>query len=123
QVEQFIESIFPSQGPEALQRGTEAAKPVEDPQVIKEREEAKWDMSKESNESPSFFQTLTHQPVYMLIAVMGTLFLLSCIMIGIAYFLGARFDVAAKQLKEGNFKPPSGNTAKSIADKYDRGEL
>ncbi|KAL8813907.1 MAG: hypothetical protein Q9223_006833 [Gallowayella weberi] len=58
-VEQFIESIFPSQDPKALQRSAEAAKPVEDPQVIKEREEAKWDMSKASNESPSLFHILT----------------------------------------------------------------
>ncbi|KAL8782126.1 MAG: hypothetical protein Q9213_005696 [Squamulea squamosa] len=104
-VEQFIESIFPSQNPQALQRAAQEVKPPEDPAAAKERKEAREDI------------------IYMLIAVMGTLLVLSTIMIGIAYLVGARFDIAAKQLKEGNFRPPNSDTARKIAEKYDRGEL
>ncbi|KAL8719972.1 MAG: hypothetical protein Q9225_003088 [Loekoesia sp. 1 TL-2023] len=108
-VEQFIESIFPSQDPQALQRTAEAApkqaKKEEDPKEVQAREEAKWDT------------------IYMLIAVMGSLFILSCIMIGIAWLAGARFDVAANELRQGKFSRPDADTARTLVDKYDRGEL
>ncbi|KAL8729907.1 MAG: hypothetical protein Q9181_004843 [Wetmoreana brouardii] len=101
-VEQFIESIFPSQDPKALQRAAEAApqaKKEEDPAEVKAREEAKWD------------------------TIMGTLFILSCIMIGLAWLAGARFDVAARELSQGKFSRPDSDTARTLVDKYDRGEL
>lgn len=63
QIEQFIESIFPSQTPQAIvpQQASEPT-PV-DAQKTKEMDEAKWDM------------------IYMIIIVCGFLFVLSCIMV------------------------------------------
>lgn len=50
--------------------------------------------------------------------------MLSMIMIGVAYLLGARFDVAVNELKEGNYaRPPDASAAQSIIDKYDHKEL
>ena len=43
QVEQFIETIFPSQNPQSV-----VQKPPETEAEKKEREEAKWDISKSS---------------------------------------------------------------------------
>ncbi|KAL8895909.1 MAG: hypothetical protein Q9207_007955 [Kuettlingeria erythrocarpa] len=110
-VEQFIESIFPSQDAKALQRAVDAGGHVkeEDPKVIQERKEAKEDIK------------------YMLIAVMGTLIFLSCIMIGFAYLAGARWDVAYNdikhEIKQGILKQSASATAQTVAGKYDREEL
>ncbi|KAL8903223.1 MAG: hypothetical protein Q9171_007475 [Xanthocarpia ochracea] len=102
-VEQFIESIFPSQSPQAVERAAQEARLSQDPDAVKAREDAKWDM------------------IYMFIFVMGIILVLSTIMIGVAWFAGARFDLAAKQLKEGKFR--SDTVQKVVNDKYDRGEL
>ncbi|KAI4178715.1 MAG: hypothetical protein L6R41_008258 [Letrouitia leprolyta] len=101
-IEQFIESIYPSQDPKAL---TGEDKPKLSPKEIEEREEAKWDT------------------IYMLAIVMSFLFVISLIMIGIAWMLGARFDVAAKELTQGKFTRPNPDAARTIVEKYDRGEL
>ncbi|KAL8686487.1 MAG: hypothetical protein Q9218_007071 [Villophora microphyllina] len=108
-VEQFIESVFPSQDPRALQKAAAAAPQLankeEDPATVKAREEAKWDI------------------IYMLMVVMGTMFVLSCIMIGIAWLFGARFDVAINELTQGRFSRGDSDTARKLVNKYDRGEL
>ncbi|KAL8647636.1 MAG: hypothetical protein Q9226_006351 [Calogaya cf. arnoldii] len=100
-VEQFIESIFPSQNPEAVVR----QKAPETEEEKKEREEAKWDI------------------IYMLMFVMGALFILSFIMIGIAWAVGARFDLAFSEISEGNWRSLGKDHAAKVAQKYDRGEL
>ncbi|KAK2623847.1 hypothetical protein QTJ16_007028 [Diplocarpon rosae] len=86
-VEQFIESIFPSQDPKAfslLHKGeidaTSEKKKAED-------SEAKKDI------------------FYLLLAVLGTLFIVSGLMIGAAYLAGARFDIALSELSKGNIFP------------------
>ncbi len=63
QIEQFIESIFPSQDPQAIVRQQAGEPEPVDVEKTKEMEEAKWDV------------------IYMIVAVCGTLFLLSCIMV------------------------------------------
>ncbi|KAL8670025.1 MAG: hypothetical protein Q9168_005412 [Polycauliona sp. 1 TL-2023] len=100
-VEQFIESVFPSQNPEAVIR----QKKPETEEEKKEREEAKWDI------------------IYMLMIVMGTLFILSCIMIGVAWLVGARFDLAFSEVKDGNWRSLGKDHAAKMAQKYDKGEL
>lgn len=84
-MEQFIESIFPSQDPQALQRAAEAApqlaKKAEDPAAIKAREEEKWDLSEPPGTNLRGKLILTSGVVYMMIAVMGTMFVLSCVMV------------------------------------------
>ncbi|KAL8932606.1 MAG: hypothetical protein Q9216_006760 [Gyalolechia sp. 2 TL-2023] len=118
-VEQFIESIYPSQDANALVEG----KKVLDPKEIQEREEAKWDMSKKMMSSRTSSFTLTPRLVYMMAIVMSFLFVISLIMIGTAWLFGARFDIAAKELTQGRFSRPDSDTAKTIVNKYDRGEL
>ncbi|KAI4175668.1 MAG: hypothetical protein LQ348_006144 [Seirophora lacunosa] len=108
-VEQFIETIFPTQDPGALKTAAESGMPVakkEDPKVIREREEAKWDT------------------IYMMIAVMGTIIVISIIMLGTAFLMGARWDVAYEELKKGGgVSRPGRREAKTIINKYDHGEL
>ncbi|KAI9808826.1 MAG: bifunctional farnesyl-diphosphate farnesyltransferase/squalene synthase [Pycnora praestabilis] len=108
-IEQFIESVFPTQSPNAIVP-TPAGEPVtlsEEKALEKAKadSEAKWDM------------------IYLLAACMGTLFLISCIMIGIAYLAGARFDVAVDQIKQGKISRPHTNEAQKILKAYDHGEL
>ncbi|KAH6720913.1 isoprenoid synthase domain-containing protein [Leptodontidium sp. MPI-SDFR-AT-0119] len=86
-VEQFIESIFPSQDPKALSlihkgeiEPTAAKKAADD-------SEAKKDV------------------FFLLLAVLGTLAVISGLMIGAAYLAGARFDIALKELGKGNIFP------------------
>ncbi|KAI4159689.1 MAG: hypothetical protein LQ342_006382 [Letrouitia transgressa] len=105
-IEQFIDSIFPTQDPKALVQAAEAvqsspAKAEKDA----EAEEARQDL------------------MYMMVAVMGTLFTLSCLMIGVAWLFGARFDVAIDQLKNGQWRHPDPSSAESLVNQYDHGEL
>ena len=74
----------------------------------------------------------------MMVAVIGTLFTLSCIMvsvgryinlivlknfqIGVAYLLGARFDIAMEDLK-GKISGPAAGVAQSMKQKFDHREL
>ena len=128
-IEQFIESIFPSQTPEAAiarQKSLQTAKEVAE----KEKKDAA------SAEASS-------DVLYLALAVFGTLFLLTCIMVclflslsiralvltrsvqfGAAWLLGARFDIAWQQLRQGNFRPlPVGPATEEVVSKYDHGEL
>lgn len=62
--------------------------------------------------------------MYILAAVIGVLFFISCLMLGLAWLFGARFDVALNELMKGNFKKPTGGAAETLVEKYDnRGEL
>ncbi|MCJ1365041.1 bifunctional farnesyl-diphosphate farnesyltransferase/squalene synthase [Acarospora aff. strigata] len=107
-IEQFIESIFPSQNPQAIvQQQPVQVQPAQrmDTEQTKAMEEAKWDT------------------FYSLIAVMGTLFLTSCLMLFVAYLMGARFDVALSELFKGRLTKPKPHEAREIMRKYDHGEL
>ncbi|QSZ32169.1 hypothetical protein DSL72_001740 [Monilinia vaccinii-corymbosi] len=86
-IEQFIESIFPSQDPKsvAVQQVGEAT--VTGKKSAAEEAEAKKDV------------------FYLLLAVLGTLLVISGLMIGAAWIAGARFDVALSEIRKGNFVP------------------
>ncbi|PQE10467.1 squalene synthetase protein [Rutstroemia sp. NJR-2017a BBW] len=100
-IEQFIESIFPSQDPKALALQYAGEKTALEKKSQAEEAEAKKDV------------------FYLLIAVLGTLLVVSALMstelrsipanshtqIGAAYLAGARFDVAFNELRKGNFVP------------------
>lgn len=68
-----------------MQRAVDAGghKKEEDPKVIQERKEAKEDISKRLFSSVLEMAELKSHLEYMLIAVMGTLIFLSCIMVRI----------------------------------------
>merc|ERR1711939_1155005 len=83
-VEQFIESIFPTQDPKALS-------------LIHKGEIAPSEAKKDV--------------FFLLLAVLGTLAVISGLMIGAAYLAGARFDIALKELTKGNVFPKAGEKA------------
>jgi len=107
-IEQFIESIYPSQDPKALtllQKGEVTA------EVAKQKQE-----DAESNKDT----------MYLLLAVFATLLVVSSVMIGVAWFAGARFDIALQELRRGVFFPKtkSGSpVAQEIVQQYNHGEL
>ena len=86
QIEQFIESIFPSQNPKAIAAAHAAQAPVVPQEEAEQRamaEEAKWDTSIPPSillDLPEI-HSLICLPVYLLALVMGFLFILSCIMV------------------------------------------
>ena len=104
-VEQFIESLYPSQDPKVL---AQLAKDGGSGVVVTDKANAIDDQAKSG-------------VFYLLLAVLGTLFFISAIMvslpslsrhnlltlikIGIAYWAGARFDVALGELTKGNIFP------------------
>ncbi|KAI9683798.1 MAG: bifunctional farnesyl-diphosphate farnesyltransferase/squalene synthase [Bogoriella megaspora] len=104
-IEKFIESIFPSQDPRAIVAGSGASgkSPEQLEKEAAEWQEAKWDV------------------IYMGLAVFCTLAVISALMLGLAWYLGARFDVAIDQLKQGNLKPPPGDSPdkQNILSQYD----
>lgn len=107
-VEQFIESIYPTQDPKALALLHKGEISPADEKKKAEESEAKKDV------------------FYLLLAVLGTLFVISAIMIGVAYLAGARFDVAVNELKKGKIFPKlsSGSeAAQSTVRQHDHGEL
>ncbi|KAI9682005.1 MAG: bifunctional farnesyl-diphosphate farnesyltransferase/squalene synthase [Caeruleum heppii] len=102
-IEQFIESIFPTQKPEAVALA-QAGQPV-DPDKAAEATEAKRDM------------------LYML-AIVGTfLFAVTLLMFVVAYLVGARFDIAFAQLKQGKFSKPGPSEMSKLVEDYQHGEL
>ncbi|KFZ00235.1 hypothetical protein V500_01120 [Pseudogymnoascus sp. VKM F-4518 (FW-2643)] len=78
-IEQFIESIYPSQDPKA------ATLAVTEPTKEEAAQKAE----------------ATTDVVYLMAAVLGTLFIISFLMIGGAYLAGARFDIAYQELRQG----------------------
>ncbi|KAI9780142.1 MAG: bifunctional farnesyl-diphosphate farnesyltransferase/squalene synthase [Geoglossum umbratile] len=106
-IEQFIESIFPSQDPTVI--GQAWGKPVPAEKAEKARDDA----------------AARKELLYVFAAVIGTLLILSLVMVGIAYLAGARFDVALSELKKGKFSPPvpGSEDARKIVLQHDHGEL
>ncbi|KAF2654324.1 farnesyl-diphosphate farnesyltransferase [Lophiostoma macrostomum CBS 122681] len=80
-VEQFIESIFPSQK-KPVDTKANPLSAEEEAKAKAEAEENKWDM------------------IYMGIAIFGTLFLITSSMFFVAWLAGARFDIAFTQFRE-----------------------
>lgn len=109
-VEQFIETIYPSQSPKAIKEAQANGRPA----VVQPQEERRDAMSEEAK----------WDTIFLLLSVMGIIFVLSALMLGLAWLFGARFDVAFHELKEGNFASPKDpGAAQSIIAKYDHGEL
>ncbi|KAF2085096.1 farnesyl-diphosphate farnesyltransferase [Saccharata proteae CBS 121410] len=109
-IEQFVESIFPSQT--ATQKVVaEVGRPVKTPE--QEREEA--EQAREQRQDM----------LYVGIAVGATLLLVSLFMFGIAWMAGARFDIAIDQLKQGIFNSPKAGSpeAQQVVQSYEHGEL
>jgi len=79
-IEQFIESIFPSQQPPVDKKSPASVE--EAAKKKKEASEARWDL------------------IYMMTAVLGTVGVLTFFMLFVAYLFGARFDIAYYQIKE-----------------------
>lgn len=103
-IEQFIESIYPTQDPKAMaiQYGAEL-----DADAKKKKEE-------EASSSWEVF--------YLLAAVLGTLFFVGGCMVLAAYFAGARFDLAFEELKKGRLFP-STPSATDASQSITHGEL
>lgn len=110
-IEQFIESIFPSQRPEDA--------------IAKQSQQQTAEQIAATEKKNAEHQEATSDVFYLGLAVFGTLIALTLIMFGVAYLAGARFDVAFAELRKGNFKPDPAmaqGTAEEIR-KYDHGEL
>ncbi|OBT63747.1 farnesyl-diphosphate farnesyltransferase [Pseudogymnoascus sp. 23342-1-I1] len=85
-IEQYIESIYSSKNPRA---GIQLA----DDRVVV------------ANKSGAIGDEPKIDIPYLILSMLGTLFVISAIMIGIAYSAGARFDVVLKELANGNIFP------------------
>lgn len=79
-IEQFIESIFPSQKPPVDNKSPASMEEAE--KKRQEEAEAKWDL------------------IYMIAAVMLTVGVITFFMLFVAWMAGARFDIAYYQMKE-----------------------
>ncbi|PGH31969.1 farnesyl-diphosphate farnesyltransferase [[Emmonsia] crescens] len=86
-VETFIESIFPSQTVEFAQR------------------KAKQEPSPEEAEKARLDGEARQDTMYIMLALFGILAFLTAIMVFAAWLMGARFDLAFQQIKEGHFRP------------------
>ncbi|KAI9925834.1 hypothetical protein ASPWEDRAFT_42505 [Aspergillus wentii DTO 134E9] len=88
-IEKFVETIFPSQSAELAKRQITGEKTKEEQKRASEDAENRQDM-------------------YFMMGLMGVIVIIvSFTMIGTAWFLGARFDLAWKELMQGNFRPPT----------------
>ncbi|KAJ9602317.1 bifunctional farnesyl-diphosphate farnesyltransferase/squalene synthase [Cladophialophora chaetospira] len=110
-VEQFIESIFPTQK-------------VEDVLAKNKADAARANLSKEAGTAG------TKETLMLFGAVMGMLLLLTLMMLGIAWLAGARFDVALVELKKswGEMKasgliPGFGGQNRTLTNVTSHGEL
>ncbi|KAK5130791.1 Delta(24)-sterol C-methyltransferase [Meristemomyces frigidus] len=95
-IERFIESIFPTQTARTLAPGASSSAVTSEKAQLSEAEEAR--KKKEEAEAK-------RDMIYIMIAVFATLAFITAAMIGTAWFLGARFDLAYGSLKEGKFFP------------------
>ncbi|KAF3000752.1 terpene cyclase [Curvularia kusanoi] len=102
-VEQFIESIFPSQKPPVDQKSPANVEEAE--KAKKQAYEEKWDL------------------IYMAAAVVITVLVITSSMIGVAWLAGARFDIAYVELKQqvgallGSAEPTAVEAVKVITEK------
>ncbi|KZF24198.1 farnesyl-diphosphate farnesyltransferase [Xylona heveae TC161] len=106
-IEQFVEAIFPSQDPKAVVRQSSGG-------LVEPTEEAKKQAQADAEARKDVF--------WLFVAVFATLFFVSAVMIAIAWFMGARFDLAFDQAKQ---HLPFGLSSKPspIASKIPHGEL
>ncbi|KAJ5757264.1 uncharacterized protein N7511_007446 [Penicillium nucicola] len=87
-IEKFIETIFPSQTAEAAQRKVTGELSAADAKKKAEDAENK-------------------QDIYFMMLLMGTIVaIVAGLMIFTAWMMGARFDLAFQELRNGNFRPP-----------------
>ncbi|GFG20761.1 probable squalene synthase [Aspergillus udagawae] len=87
-IEKFIETIFPSQSAEEANR-----------RVLGQKSEAEQEKAR--------LEAETRKDVYFMMALMGVIVVfVSIVMIGFAWYFGARFDLAWQELRKGNFRPP-----------------
>lgn len=88
QIEKFIESIFPTQTAEEAHRKFKGELTADEAKTKKEDEQNKED-------------------IWFMMALMGVIiFIVAGLMIFAAWMMGARFDLAFKELTQGNFRPP-----------------
>ncbi|KAK6429844.1 bifunctional farnesyl-diphosphate farnesyltransferase/squalene synthase [Oleoguttula sp. CCFEE 5521] len=125
-IERFIESVFPTQNAKSLRQEPEppARTEVGEPNEVRE---TGWVMKppltpEEAEKKRKEDLEAKWDVIYIIAAVFATLFVISGVMIGVAYYLGARFDLAYTSLKDGNLKPPADaaqqviNAATSVAE-------
>ncbi|TPX22536.1 bifunctional farnesyl-diphosphate farnesyltransferase/squalene synthase [Coccidioides immitis] len=86
-IEKFIESIFPTQSLEDANRRVSNKKSAEDAKRAAEAAEA------------------TRDTIFIVVSLVGILVVVSSLMFGVAWMMGARFDLAFQELKKGNFRP------------------
>ncbi|KAF4216668.1 hypothetical protein CNMCM8980_006473 [Aspergillus fumigatiaffinis] len=87
-IEKFIENIFPSQSAEEANR-----------RVVGQKSEAEQEKAR--------LEAETRKDVLFMMALMGVIVVfVSIVMIGFAWYFGARFDLAWQELRKGNFRPP-----------------
>jgi len=141
QIEQFIESIYPSQDSKVL--GLKQQSPAALEQAAKQKaaaEEAKWDTSRLTYYAVRIWTTLTlrlslHAPCrhgHSLLPLLShgksqsprrVASLTMRAQIGAAWLFGARVDVALNQLKQGKISRPDPTEVQKIISRYDHGEL
>jgi len=112
-IEQFIESIFPSQ---------KAADVIAKQALQKKAGE----LSEKEKKDVTAAAEDRSDVIYLILAVFGTLVTLTLIMFGAAWLLGARFDIAIDQLRQGFFRLPGpGEATEETVRKFDskHGEL
>ncbi|KAF2022241.1 farnesyl-diphosphate farnesyltransferase [Aaosphaeria arxii CBS 175.79] len=106
-IEQFIESIFPSQKKPEGAAGVPVMTAEEAAKKKAEEQEAKWDM------------------IYMIMAVVITLVVITSSMLFVAWLAGARFDLAFGQAKQqlGELFGSGSDAKNTIAPSSDHSEL
>ncbi|BDD60305.1 bifunctional farnesyl-diphosphate farnesyltransferase/squalene synthase [Monascus purpureus] len=88
QIEKWIETLFPSQTAEEAQRRVKGQKSEADEAAAKESAEARSDV------------------FFVLFVNLIILAFITSIMVGLAWYMGARFDLVWQELKNGHFLPP-----------------
>ncbi|KAI9832615.1 MAG: bifunctional farnesyl-diphosphate farnesyltransferase/squalene synthase [Phylliscum demangeonii] len=102
-IEQFIESVFPSQDPKELARKA-LGEPVDSKKRAEEAE-------------------VRSELIRMMGSMILVLLFISAVMLGVAYMAGARFDIALSQIMKGKLMPPGPPEAEELRQKYKHSEL
>ncbi|KAH0365607.1 ERG9, squalene synthase, partial [Aureobasidium melanogenum] len=111
-IEQFIESIFPTQTAATYRQGAPAPAPVDAKGTALTPEQQEAQKKQQAQDKEEFF--------YIMLAVGGTLFVITAIMFFTAWMMGARFDIAWQQLRSGNIWAPKTTDEAILArDAYD----
>ncbi|KAG8533035.1 uncharacterized protein KY384_001818 [Bacidia gigantensis] len=123
QIEQFIESIFPTQDPRAATIASASDQPSAPPTSLTSSiptttPTTSIDKAKKARED----KEAREDAFYMILASVGTMVVITILMLFVAWLLGARFDLALKELSSGNVWSPKGPEAvESIKAKYEGG--